>query len=120
MSVRSSGCMKEFLLVLLCVLTLDCLAQNAEKSNTEFDHGISGISAIDLTPEKIEKIALVGQVWGFLKYYHPTIAKGKYNWEPKGSDHLFLALTFLPTGCPAGGMNGDLAFPCFEYHAITA
>ena len=35
---------------------------------------------------KIEKIdykniVLLGKVWGFLKYYHPLIASGKYDWD---------------------------------------
>jgi len=28
-----------------------------------------------------EKLAATGKVWGFLKYYHPEVAKGKYNWD---------------------------------------
>ncbi|CAZ96288.1 S41 family peptidase [Zobellia galactanivorans] len=28
-----------------------------------------------------EKLASVGKVWGFLKYYHPNVAKGKFNWD---------------------------------------
>ncbi|WP_020532662.1 S41 family peptidase [Flexithrix dorotheae] len=28
-----------------------------------------------------EKLAATAQVWGFLKYYHPSVAKGKYNWD---------------------------------------
>jgi hypothetical protein len=41
----------------------------------------SGIPSINLTPFKVDNLALLGRVWGFLKYYHPTIAKGKYNWD---------------------------------------
>lgn len=28
-----------------------------------------------------EKQASLCKVWGFLKYYHPTVAKGDYNWD---------------------------------------
>jgi hypothetical protein len=28
-----------------------------------------------------EKIAATAKVWGFLKYYHPAVADGKYNWD---------------------------------------
>jgi hypothetical protein len=41
----------------------------------------SGISAIDLTDRKINDLVILGKVWGFLKYYHPEIAAGKYNWD---------------------------------------
>jgi carboxyl-terminal processing protease len=28
-----------------------------------------------------EKIVLTGKIWGFLKYYHPVVAAGKFNWD---------------------------------------
>ncbi len=28
-----------------------------------------------------EKIATTAKVWGFLKYYHPGVGSGKYNWD---------------------------------------
>lgn len=28
-----------------------------------------------------EKLAVTAKVWGFLKYYHPSVADGKYNWD---------------------------------------
>lgn len=28
-----------------------------------------------------EKLALTGKIWGFLKYYHPNVADGKFNWD---------------------------------------
>lgn len=28
-----------------------------------------------------EKLASVAKIWGFLKYYHPEVADGKYNWD---------------------------------------
>lgn len=46
----------------------------------EFDGG-SGITIEKVTPETINDLALLGRIWGFLKYYHPEIAKGNYNWD---------------------------------------
>jgi len=46
----------------------------------EFDTG-SKIEISDITPDLINDLELLGKVWGFLKYYHPEIAKGKYNWD---------------------------------------
>lgn len=46
----------------------------------EFDHG-SGISSINLTNSKIEDLDILGKTWGYLKYYHPSIAAGDYNWD---------------------------------------
>jgi carboxyl-terminal processing protease len=28
-----------------------------------------------------EKLAATGKIWGFLKYYHPVLAKGKQDWD---------------------------------------
>ncbi len=46
----------------------------------EFDNG-SSIELSNLTSENIENLELLGRVWGFLKYHHPEIAKGNYNWD---------------------------------------
>lgn len=48
--------------------------------DTEFNKG-SNIELSELTPEKINDLELLGRVWGFLKYYHPAIAQGNYNWD---------------------------------------
>lgn len=46
----------------------------------EFDQA-SGIRLAPLTPVMIENLEILGKVWGFLKYYHPEVAKGNYNWD---------------------------------------
>lgn len=52
----------------------------ALSDSTEFLSG-SKVSFGDLTPSKIENLSLLGKVWGFLKYYHPSVAGGNYNWD---------------------------------------
>jgi len=51
----------------------------AEK-DIEFDKG-SKIESFKATGEKINDLKILGMVWGFLKYYHPNIAAGNYNWD---------------------------------------
>ncbi len=46
----------------------------------EFDNG-SLIKISNLTSKNITNLELLGRIWGFLKYYHPEIAKGNYNWD---------------------------------------
>lgn len=46
----------------------------------EFDKA-SGIRLVPMTPAMIENLEILGKVWGFLKYYHPEVAKGNYNWD---------------------------------------
>jgi hypothetical protein len=42
-----------------------------------------------MSDQQIDNLALLGRIWGFLKYYHPGIASGKIAWD----DEL---LHFLP------------------------
>ena len=50
------------------------------KNDYEFDTG-SNIFFPELTEKKIDDLELLGRIWGFLKYHHPVIAKGNYNWD---------------------------------------
>lgn len=49
-------------------------------TDKEFDNG-SKISGIALTKSKVEDLDVLGKVWGYLKYYHPSMARGEYNWD---------------------------------------
>jgi C-terminal processing protease CtpA/Prc len=51
----------------------------AEKDK-EFDKG-SKIEAFKATEKQIYDLKMLGMVWGFLKYYHPNIAAGNFNWD---------------------------------------
>ena len=46
----------------------------------------SGNSQKTLT--ETEKLAVTCKVWGFLKYYHPTVANGEQNWDQQLFDIL--------------------------------
>ena len=37
--------------------------------------------AVAQTPEQVHRLALLGKVWGFLKYYHAGVATGTVNWD---------------------------------------
>ena len=49
-------------------------------NDNEFDDS-SKIEAFTLSEEKISDLLLLGKIWGFLKYYHPLIAAGDFNWD---------------------------------------
>ena len=51
----------------------------AEK-DTEFDKG-SKISIISYNSATVTNLELLCRIWGFLKYYHPAVATGDYNWD---------------------------------------
>jgi C-terminal processing protease CtpA/Prc len=51
----------------------------AEKDK-KFDNG-SNIVFSELDDQKISDLELLGKIWGFLKYHHPKVGQGKYNWD---------------------------------------
>ena len=50
------------------------------KQDTSFAAG-SEIVLDHPDPLKIENLRNLGMIWGFLKYYHPAVARGDYNWD---------------------------------------
>jgi hypothetical protein len=57
------------------------------ESDTAFST-TSGIRDIQLTDQVKRNLYLTGQFWGFLKYHHPAILKGDYNWDAELFRHL--------------------------------
>lgn len=50
------------------------------ENDHEFDSG-SSIGSIPTNKSSIEKLVLLGKIWGFLKYYYPIVCNGQYNWD---------------------------------------
>ena len=59
---------------------LEPIAPSLAMMDREFDDG-SKITDITLNSSNIEGLKQLGLVWGFLKYYHPVVAKGNYNFD---------------------------------------
>jgi hypothetical protein len=57
------------------------------ESDTAFSK-TSGVRNIQLTDQVKHNLYLTGQFWGFLKYHHPAILKGDYNWDAELFRHL--------------------------------
>ena len=77
---------KYFLLFILSLLLIaSCRVDEpdniltAEKDN-EFDAG-SSIVFPALDNQSIADLGLLCKIWGFLKYHHPAVGKGNYNWD---------------------------------------
>ncbi len=41
----------------------------------------SNIDTIVITKQQVINLTALGQLWGFLKYHHPAVAQGNYNWD---------------------------------------
>lgn len=73
------------------LLALNGQAAPADESNLEVTlqfedvseqlHGQSGITVSSLTETQVENVAVLGTVWGFLKYHHPRVAAGELQWD---------------------------------------
>ena len=50
------------------------------ETDNEFDNG-SGVSRIPTDKTSLASLELLGRVWGYVKYHHPTVAAGKVNWD---------------------------------------
>jgi len=46
----------------------------------EFDKG-SNLTLTKVDAPTIDKLVLLGKVWGFSKYHHPAVARGEHNWD---------------------------------------
>ncbi len=72
--------MKKIFIGLFIGIILLTACTNKVEKDTEFNKG-SKINNIELNEQRIENLQILGLVWGYLKYYHPDIAKGNYNWD---------------------------------------
>jgi hypothetical protein len=79
----------KFLILLLLSITFRVTAQSTtatEKENPKatLDKEFVASSKIELstlTPMQVNNLTVLGKIWGFLKYHHPVMAKGNYNWD---------------------------------------
>ncbi|MFI5451157.1 S41 family peptidase [Pedobacter sp. UC225_61] len=53
---------------------------SAAETDNEFNTN-SKIETFVPNNQQITNLAITAQFWGFLKYHHPAVAKGNYNWD---------------------------------------
>ena len=41
----------------------------------------SGVQMTKLNKMQVDNLANLGMLWGFLKYYHPAVGNGQFNWD---------------------------------------
>ncbi len=80
--------MKRNLLILVFFMLI-CFNANSQNLNTpttstqlykEFAQGTT-IKVTTVTDLQITNLYKLAKIWGFVKYYHPSIAEGKHNWD---------------------------------------
>lgn len=62
--------------------SFDVMVDPTSSADLDFDFLESSSVAIVLpNPQTFENLEVLGKVWGFLKYFHPEVVTGKYNWD---------------------------------------
>ena len=59
------------LLLTICIFSFMIVSTSAHTSGDQDDLS------------KVDRIFYTRKIWGFLKYYHPLVSKGSYNWDEK-------------------------------------
>lgn len=54
--------------------------QNSKVGNDDFLN-TSCIHIDSCNTQTVKKLTLLCKIWGYLKYYHPVVAAGEYNWD---------------------------------------
>lgn len=65
--------------VLILIFSLSCNTV-VEKSEEQFSSN-SGVVVNKYNEQTVENLSLLCMIWGFAKYYHPTLVEEKYNWD---------------------------------------
>lgn len=65
----------KLLTILFCVSTI-----LSARNYTDFEPKVKSNSST-LSEIETQNLASLCKVWGFLKYYHPNVAKGNFNWD---------------------------------------
>ena len=76
---------KIFFPVLFILIANPIFAQQKIIGNKPISVNISGD---EFNGQKLEDLYLLGKVWGFLKYFHPQVAEGKFDWDKELVDFL--------------------------------
>lgn len=74
-----------FSLFILISSNILCVGQESNfKDSTSKNNPVelsSNVAFPELTPQGIDNLDLLGRIWGFLKYHHPNISKGDFDWD---------------------------------------
>ena len=95
----------KFIIIFIPFLFLRLISYGQDKFHQydNFYQNGSGISTSIISEQNIKKLDLLGKVWGFLKYFHPDIRKGRFNWD-------YELLHIIPNICNTPNSKLDSVF----------
>jgi C-terminal processing protease CtpA/Prc len=78
----------KLLLLFLFIVPLRSPAQSLDTANKNYKAALdkefiagSKVEIDSLTPFNTNNLFVLGKIWGFLKYHHPAVGNGEYNWD---------------------------------------
>ncbi|MDD3038451.1 S41 family peptidase [Bacteroides sp.] len=66
---------------ILIVIILSNIVLSKDKTWDQPQHDISETPTKEQIYSNVENLALLCKIWGFMKYYHPEVRAGKYDWD---------------------------------------
>lgn len=66
---------------ILTVIVLTIIVLSKDKVSDQPQQEISGMLMQEQMDLNVENLALLCKIWGFMKYYHPEVRAGKYDWD---------------------------------------
>ena len=69
-----------FFTAILTIFIFNLSFAQSTVKDTAYNHS-SSVVFPEIIPQIVDNLDLLGRVWGFLKYHHPNISKGEYNWD---------------------------------------
>lgn len=66
---------------ILIILSVVIITTQIDKKNHSSQQKNSEMPIQEYTPIDVKNLALLCKIWGFMKYYHPEIRAGKYDWD---------------------------------------
>ncbi len=66
---------------ILTVIVLTIIVLSKDKVSDQPQQEVSGMLMQGQIDLNVENLALLCKIWGFMKYYHPEVRAGKYDWD---------------------------------------
>ena len=82
--VRLNGSGKLYMEGFEILIDGEALSSASPRKRSEWDFEFargSKINIAEYTPQMLYNLEILCRIWGFLKYYHPTVVEGYYNWD---------------------------------------
>jgi C-terminal processing protease CtpA/Prc len=72
--------------LLFTLIATGVFGQGTSTATPITDSAKTSVLRRPLSKQEVDHLFVLGKLWGFLKYHHPAVAKGKFNWDKELTD----------------------------------